>query len=67
MKTKIINFCITASVFCGIFAIIGAVGTMDYMSEIGQYYPLTETFKSVAIGVALFVPAIVRRIINGTK
>ena len=67
MKTKIINLCVTVSTFCGIFAIIGAVGTMDYMSEIGQYYPLTETFKSVAIGIVLIAPSIVRRCVDGTK
>lgn len=40
----------------GIVLILGAVGTSDYMTEIGQYYPLSETLKMVGVGILLMLP-----------
>lgn len=41
----------------GFFLMIGAVGTSDYMDEIGVYYPLTEMLPQLLIGVTLMLPS----------
>lgn len=50
----------------GIVLIVGAVGTLDYMDEIGQYYPLTETLKTMGLGVLLMLPYWIIRAIDDT-
>lgn len=50
----------------GIVLIVGAVGTSDYMDEIGQYYPLTETLKTMGVGLILMVPYWIIRAIDDT-
>jgi hypothetical protein len=50
----------------GIVLIVGAVGTSDYMDEIGQYYPLTETLKTMGLGVLLMIPYWIIRAIDDT-
>lgn len=50
----------------GIVLIVGAVGTSDYMDEIGQYYPLTETMKTMGVGLILMVPYWIIRAIDDT-
>lgn len=50
----------------GIVLIVGAVGTSDYMDEIGQYYPLTETLKTMGVGLILMVPYWVIRALDET-
>ncbi len=48
----------------GIVLILGAVGTSDYMTEIGQYYPLSETLKMVGVGVLLMLPYWIIKVID---
>ena len=48
----------------GIVLILGAVGTSDYMTEIGQYYPLSETLKTVGVGVLLMLPYWIIKVID---
>lgn len=50
----------------GIVLIVGAAGTSDYMDEIGQYYPLTETLKTIGIGILLMLPYWIIRAIDDT-
>lgn len=50
----------------GIVLIVGAVGTSDYMAEIGQYYPLTETLKTMGVGLILMVPYWIIRALDET-
>lgn len=50
----------------GIVLIVGAVGTLDYMDEIGQYYPLTETLKTMGVGLILMVPYWIIRALDET-
>lgn len=50
----------------GVVLIVGAVGTSDYMDEIGQYYPLTETLKTMGLGVLLMIPYWIIRAIDDT-
>jgi uncharacterized membrane protein len=50
----------------GVVLIVGAVGTSDYMDEIGQYYPLTETMKTMGVGLILMVPYWIIRAIDDT-
>jgi len=50
----------------GIVLIVGAVGTSDYMDEIGQYYPLTETLKTMGVGLILMVPYWIIRALDET-
>ena len=63
MKRQIFNYCITALAVLGIFVILGGVGTMDYMVEIGKNYPLSNTIRTIAIGVLMLLPAVVREVI----
>lgn len=62
MKLKIFNLFVTALAVLGFFVFIGAVGTMDYMVEIGQDYPLIETVKTICLGCLLILPAVVREV-----
>lgn len=62
MKRKIFNFVITSLAVIGILTIIGSVGTADYMVEIGQDYPMSETMKTMLIGVLMVLPAVVREV-----
>lgn len=48
----------------GIVLILGAVGTSDYMTEIGQYYPLSETLKMAGVGVLLMLPYWIIKVID---
>jgi len=50
----------------GVVLIVGAVGTSDYMDEIGQYYPLVETMKTIGIGLILMVPYWIIRALDET-
>ena len=50
----------------GIVLVVGAVGTSDYMDEIGQYYPLTETLKTMGVGLILMVPYWIIRALDET-
>ena len=48
----------------GVVVIIGTVGTSDYMSEIGRYYPLSEMLKSAGVGLLMMVPYWVLRAVD---
>ena len=48
----------------GVVLIVGAVGTSDYMAEIGQYYPLIETLKTMGVGILLMLPYWIIRAID---
>ena len=50
----------------GVVLIVGAVGTSDYMDEIGQYWPLVETLKTMGLGVLLMIPYWIIRAIDET-
>lgn len=41
----------------GFIILLGAVGKVDYMSEIHQYYPLSKTMIAMGIGIILMIPA----------
>lgn len=58
MKRVIIN--VLACV--GLFLFMGAIGTSDYMVEVGEYYPLSETIKLLIIAFILEIPIIVREV-----
>lgn len=53
MKKKI--FKILAVI--GFMVLLGAVGKVDYMSEIHQYYPLSKTIITMCVGIILIIPA----------
>lgn len=63
MKLKILNTLVTMLAVVGVFIAIGAVGTCDYMVETGQYYPLSQTIKTLLFGCSLTIPAIVREVL----
>lgn len=48
-----------ALAFIGFFIILGAAGKSDYMDEIGQYYPFSNTLKVGLVGLLLMAPAFV--------
>lgn len=65
MKLKnYINMGITISAIIGVIIFIGAVGTSDYMDELGLYYPLIKVVKTFLVGVLMGVPALIREVIN---
>lgn len=41
----------------GFFLMLGAVGTSDYMDEIGVYYPIYKILPQMLIGVTLMLPS----------
>lgn len=45
--------------FIGFIIMFGAAGNSDYMDEIGQYYPFSETVKLCVIGLLMCVPAVI--------
>ena len=49
MKLNVLDKVINLLAVVGIFILIGAVGTCDYMVEIGEYYPLIETVKLIGL------------------
>ena len=44
----------------GMAIIIGAVGHDEYMTEIGQYYPVSHTLMKIVVGFLLTIPESVR-------
>ena len=65
MKRKVLNLAVTISAWVGVFIIIGAVGHVDYMAEIGQEYPIIKTVFTTLLGFVLCVPAIIRSVFYG--
>ena len=61
---KLFNTVITVAAVVGVVLYIGAVGTMDYKTTIGEYYPIRKTLITMGTGFALTVPAIVRRFVR---
>jgi uncharacterized membrane protein len=45
--------------FFGFFLLVGAVGTRDYMDEIGQYYETTYLVPQMVIGILMMLPLVV--------
>ena len=45
--------------FIGFLIVLGAIGTDDYYTEIGQYYPLINVIKTAIPGILLMVPGII--------
>lgn len=41
----------------GFFLMLGAVGTSDYMDEIGVYYPIYKILPQMLIGIGLMLPS----------
>ena len=61
-KLGVINWLVTLLAIIGMFIIIGAVGTMDYMVTIGKEYPMCETVKTSMVGIIMIAPAIIREV-----
>ena len=59
---KLVNVLITSSAILGVIIMILAVNKVDYMIEIGENYPLTESIKTMCIGMSFLIPSVVRRI-----
>ena len=57
---KFMNRLITMLAVVGIVILISAVGTCDYMVEIGKDYPLYKTLIQFLIGFACITPAFIR-------
>ena len=65
MKSKkILKYIVDALAGAGFFVMWFAVGTCDYMVEIGEYYPLSETVKLLGLAFLLEVPIIISHIIK---
>ena len=62
MKSKLLNLCITLLAVIGVIICVGAVGTMDYMTELGRDYPLINTIKTTLLGIAFICPAVIREV-----
>lgn len=67
MLRKILNVVITALAIVGIFLFIGAVGTVDMYTEMGEYYPVVSTMYIFAFSILLMLPALIRGIYNVKK
>ena len=65
MVKKIFNVMITMLAWLGVFVIIGAVGKVDYVTELGLDYPLYKTLLTVLAGFVMCIPAIVRYLVCG--
>ena len=59
---KLVNVLVTSSAILGVIIMILAVNKVDYMIEIGENYPLTESIKTMCIGMSFLIPSAVRRI-----
>jgi uncharacterized membrane protein YdbT with pleckstrin-like domain len=42
--------------FVGFFLLVGAVGTSDYMDEIGQYCSFAQLVPQMVIGILMMFP-----------
>lgn len=62
MKRKLLNLFITALAVVGVVVFVGAVGTMDYMVEVGKHYSLFNTLRTMFVGGVLCLPAVVRQV-----
>lgn len=60
MGRKIFDWVITVLAIIGVFVFVGGVGKMDYMVEIGKYYSLSSTLKTLFVGVIMCLPAFAR-------
>lgn len=63
MKRKIFDGMITIIAVIGFFILVGGVGTMDFMVEQKIDYPMINTMKTVALGLLMMLPAIIREVI----
>lgn len=52
--------------FIGFFMIAGALGNDDVMTFSNVAYPLTETMRTVVVGISLMIPAVIG-VINGQE
>lgn len=60
MKSKIIDYVFAGLAVLGFFIIFGAIGTVDYYAEVGQYYPIGHMLKYSLLGLSLIIPAVIR-------
>lgn len=51
----------------GVFFIIGAVGSSDYMDAQFIEYPVINVLKMFGIGVLMILPVIVKEVYRGEK
>lgn len=58
--SKMIEKACAVLTLMGVIVIFGAVGQSDYMTEIGQVYPLHLTIAKIMLGTAMIVPECVR-------
>jgi len=53
---KILETVLGILAFIGFILMLGAVGTSDYLTEIGQYQPFEDLVKSMIPGMVMFFP-----------
>lgn len=58
--SKMVERICTILAILGVIVIFGAVGQDDYMTEIGQVYPLYLTIAKIMLGTAMIVPEGIR-------
>ena len=63
MRDKVIKVIIGICAIVGVIMFMGAVGNMDYMVEIGQDYPFSETLKYIFISILLMAPFCIREVL----
>lgn len=61
---KTINTLITLSAVVGFIIVIGALGHVDYLFEIGERVSLSETAITILIGSLFGLPAFIRGVVN---
>lgn len=62
LKKQICKNIISILAGLGFIILMGAVGTSDYMTEAGIYYPFMNTVRLMVVGILLMVPAIIREV-----
>ncbi len=53
---KIIETLLGILAFIGFILMLGAIGTSDYMVEIGEYQPFEDLIRSLIPGLVMFLP-----------
>lgn len=56
---KIVKIISNVSLIFGIFFILGAIGSCDYMTEIGKCYPISQLLIRCFIGIICMIPVFV--------
>lgn len=59
---KTINTIITVSAFVGFIIVIGAVGHIDYLFEMGKNVSVLEFVQTTLVGCIFALPAFIREV-----